>query len=43
MDGGGKIKSLYCTFLYIVLSLRRVFWITVRTVQLADGAEFQQI
>lgn len=43
MDGGGKIKSLYCTFLYIVLSLRRVFWITVCAVQLADGAEFQQI
>lgn len=43
MDGGGKIKSLYCTFLYIVLSLRKVFWITVLAVQSASRAEFQQI
>lgn len=32
MDGGRKIKSLYCTFLYIVLFLRRLLWITVLTV-----------
>lgn len=33
MDGGGKIKSLYCAFLYIVLFLQRLFWITVLTVR----------
>lgn len=38
MDGGGKIKSLYCTFLYIVLFLQRVFWITVLAMQLASKA-----
>lgn len=43
MDGGGKIKSQYCTFLYIVLFLQRVFWITVLAIQLAGGAGFQQI
>lgn len=32
MDGGRKIKSLYCTFLYIVLFLRRLLGITVLTV-----------
>lgn len=42
MDGGGKIKSQYCTFLYIVLFLQRVFWITVLAVQLAGGTRFRR-
>lgn len=41
MDGGEKIKSQYCAFLYIVLFRRRVFWITVFAIQLASGARFQ--
>lgn len=41
MDGGGKIKSRDCVFLYIVLFRRRVFWITLFAIQLASGARFQ--
>lgn len=33
MDGGGEIKSLYCTFLYIVLFLHRLVGITVLAVR----------